>query len=46
MSTILRLNKLAEMQWLPNATQSNVGNLNNVRRKSNRYFRGKKGYNI
>jgi hypothetical protein len=46
MLTIFRLNKQAKMQWLPNANQSNVGNLNNVRRKSNRYFRKKREYII
>jgi len=45
MLTIFRLNKQAKMQWLPNTNQSNVGNLNNVRRKSNRYFRKKRTYN-
>jgi len=39
--TIFRLNKQAKIQWLPNANQSNVDNLNNVRLKSNRYFRKK-----
>jgi len=28
--TVFSLNKQAKMQWLPNANQSNVGNLNNV----------------
>ena len=30
------------MQWLPNTNQSNVGNLNNVRREAGRHFRNKK----
>ena len=36
------LNKQAKIQWLPNANQSNVGNLNNIGCKSSRYFRGEK----
>jgi hypothetical protein len=30
-----------EWQWLQNANQSNVDNLNNVRREASRHFRGK-----
>jgi hypothetical protein len=30
------------MQWLQNPNQSNVDNLNNVRREANRHFRNKK----
>jgi len=33
------------MQWVQDPSQSNVDNLNNVRRKASRYFRNKKkGY--
>ena len=30
------------MQWLKNPNQSNVDNLNNARRETSKYFRGKK----
>jgi hypothetical protein len=42
-SKFLYQRKLAKMQWLQNPNQSNVVNLNNVRRKASRYLRGKKG---
>jgi len=29
------------MQWVQDPNQSNVGNLNNVRREARRYFRNK-----
>jgi flagellar basal body rod protein FlgC len=32
------------MQWVENPSQSNVYNLNNVRRESSRHFRNKKAY--
>jgi len=32
------------MQWVQDPTQSNVDNLNNVRREASRHFRNKKGY--
>jgi len=34
--------KQAKMQWLQDPNQSNVDNLNNVRRKASRYFRKKR----
>ena len=34
--------KLANMQWLRDQNQSNIGNLNNVRREASRHFRNKK----
>jgi hypothetical protein len=34
--------KQAKMQWLQNPNQSNVDNLNNVRREASRHFRNKK----
>jgi hypothetical protein len=36
--------KQAKMQWLHNPNQSNVDNLNNVRRGASRYFRGGEEY--
>jgi len=30
------------MQWVQNSSQSNVDNLNNVRREASRHFRNKK----
>jgi hypothetical protein len=32
----------AKMQWLEDPSQSNVGNLNNVKRESSKHFRNKK----
>jgi len=34
--------KQAKMQWIQYPSQSNVGNLNNVRRDANRHIRIKK----
>jgi hypothetical protein len=34
--------KQTKMQWLQNPNQSNVGNLNNVRREATRHFRKKR----
>jgi len=34
--------KQAKMQWLRDPNQSNVDNLNNIRREDNRHFRNKK----
>jgi len=34
--------KQAQMQWLQDPSQSNVDNLNNVRREASRHFRNKK----
>jgi len=34
--------KQAKTKWLQDSNQSNVGNLNNVRREACRYFRNKK----
>jgi len=34
--------KQAKMQWIQNPSQSNVDNLNNVRRNASRHFRNKK----
>ena len=36
--------KWAKMQWTQDPSQSNVDNLNNVRREVNRHFRNKKAY--
>ena len=36
--------KQAKMRWVQDPTQSNVDNLNNVRREASRHFRNKKGY--
>jgi uncharacterized NAD(P)/FAD-binding protein YdhS len=41
-STFLDQRKQAKMQWLQNTNQSNVDNLNNVRREASRHFRNKK----
>jgi hypothetical protein len=38
----LEKRKQAKMQWLNDPTQSNVDNLNNVRWKASRHFRGEK----
>jgi hypothetical protein len=35
----LEQRKQAKMQWVQNANQSNVDNLNNVRREASRHFR-------
>ena len=42
-SRFLAQRKQAKMQWLQDPNQSNVDDINNVRRESNRHFRGKKG---
>jgi len=34
--------KQAEMQWVQDPSQSNVDNMNNVRREACRHFRNKK----
>ena len=34
--------KQANVQWVQNPNQSNVGNLNKVKRKASRHFRNKK----
>ena len=39
---ILDQRKDAKMQWIQNPSQSNVDNLNNVRRDASRHFRNKK----
>src|SRR5215813_14213001 len=39
---ILDERKQAKMQWIQDPSQSNVDNLNNVRRDASRYFRNKK----
>jgi hypothetical protein len=41
-STFLDQRKQAKMQWLQNPKQSNVDNLNNVKREASRHFRDKK----
>jgi hypothetical protein len=41
-SKFLNQRKQAKMQWLQNPNQSNVDNLNNVRREASRHFRKKK----
>jgi hypothetical protein len=38
---ILDQRKQAKIQWLQDPSQSNVGNLNNVRREASRHFRNK-----
>ena len=38
--------KRAKMQWIQDPRQSNVGNLNNVRREVSRHFRNKKKRHI
>jgi len=38
--------KQAKMQWLQDTNQSNVHNLNNIRREASRYCRKKKRRNI
>jgi len=39
---ILDQRKQAKMQWIQDPSQSNVDNLNNVRRDASRHFRNKK----
>ena len=39
---ILDQRKQAKMQWIQDSSQSNVDNLNNVRRDASRHFRNKK----
>ena len=39
---VLDQRKQAKMQWIQDPSQSNVDNLNNVRRDANRRFRNKK----
>ena len=39
---ILDQRKQAKMQWIQDPSQSNVDNLNNVRRDASRHFRHKK----
>ena len=39
---ILDQRKQAKMQWVQDPNQSNVDNLNNVRREATRHFRNKK----
>jgi hypothetical protein len=39
---ILDQRKQAKMQWIQDPSQSNVDNLNNVRRAASRHFRGKR----
>jgi hypothetical protein len=41
-SRFLAQRKQAKIQWLQDPNQSNVDDINNVRREINRYFRGKK----
>jgi hypothetical protein len=43
MPTLLGQRKHVKMQWLQDPNQSNVDNLNNVRREAGRYFRKKEG---
>jgi len=39
---ILDQGKQAKMQWIQDPSQSNAGNLNNVRQDASRHFRNKK----
>jgi predicted RNA-binding protein Jag len=39
---ILDQKKRAKMQWVQNPSQTNVGNLNNVKRDASRHFRNKR----
>jgi hypothetical protein len=39
---ILDQRKQAKMQWIQDSSQSNVDNMNNVRRDASRHFRNKK----
>jgi hypothetical protein len=38
LANFIKERKQAEMQWLQDPKQSNVDNLNNVRREASRYF--------
>jgi len=38
--------KQAKMQWIYDPSQSNVGNLNNVRRDASRHFRNEKNEHL
>jgi len=42
MITFLDQRKQAKMQWVQDQSQSNVDNLNNVRRQASKLFRNKK----
>jgi len=42
MFRLLYQRKQAKIKWLQDPSQSNVGNLNNVRREASRHFRNKK----
>jgi len=44
MFMIFRSKKQVKIQWLQDSNQSNVDNLNNVRRKASRHFNKKKEY--
>jgi len=46
MFTVLDQRKQAKIQSLQHPNQSNVDNLNNVRRKASRHFRNKKKENL
>jgi len=46
MFTFLDQKNRAKMQWLQDPNQSNVDDLNNVRREGSRYFRKKNRRNI
>jgi len=39
---VLNQRKQTKMQWLQDQNQSNVDNLNNVRREASRHFRNKR----
>jgi len=41
MPTVLGQRKRVKMQWLQDPNQSNVDNVNNVRREASRHFRKK-----
>jgi hypothetical protein len=41
-SKLLEQRKQAKLQWLPDPSEINEDNLNNVRREASRYFRNKK----
>jgi response regulator of citrate/malate metabolism len=42
MKNVLDQMKQAKMQWVQDPSQSNIDNLNNVRREASRHFRKKK----
>jgi hypothetical protein len=42
MFTIFNRRKQVRIQWLQDPNQSNVDNINNVRREASRYYRTKK----